>query len=354
MRKTWRDFPEFYNNPTIKKLAGKEKWTFSTTKALSKDDPAKKPMDINAFAESGKLIGASFTDGNKPFTTLERVCEIIPEVTNNTFYLDYMEDNIVVLDIEPSCPQDIKEKLLKLPYLYGETSMSGKGYHLIFETPKIASKYPDAMGKDRLTHPDHYYEIMLNHYITFTRNTLPIQLETSDISEFEDLFESLAAHAKAKLDTEKIQIDNIDTSEIPYFKDVFNTMRYQKPKLTYEEYVKREQAKENEMDRKDTSLSGYEYSVLGFYYNCLEKLLFTNIAHGYEYTDKEKAIIIFKVAQENLDHREKHDTVRNGMPFLLYIVSTMVSANKADADVRKKKRAKKKEKLDELWSADQI
>ena len=87
MRKTWRDFPEFYNNPTIKKLAGKEKWTFSTTKALSKDDPAKKPMDINAFAESGKLIGASFTDGNKPFTTLERVCEIIPEVTNNTFYL---------------------------------------------------------------------------------------------------------------------------------------------------------------------------------------------------------------------------------------------------------------------------
>jgi hypothetical protein len=195
---------------------------------------------------------------------------------------------------------------------------------------------------------------MLNHYITFTRHTLPIQLETSDISEFEDLFESLAAHAKAKLDTEKIQIDNIDTSEIPYFKDVFTTMRYQKPKLTYEEYVKREQAKENEMDRKDTSLSGYEYSVLGFYYNCLEKLLFTNIAHGYEYTDKEKAIIIFKVAQENLDHREKHDTVRNGMPFLLYIVSTMVSANSADAEVRKQKRAKKKAALDDLWSADQI
>lgn len=352
--KTWKDFPEFYNNPTIKKLAEKAKWTFSSTIALSKDEPAKKPWDINAFAEDGRLVGASTLNGNNPFTTLEKVCQILPNATNNTFYLDYVEDDIVVLDIEPSCPQALKEKLLKLPYLYGETSMSGKGYHLVFNVPKVATKYPDAMSKDRLTHPDHYYEIMLNHMITFTRNVLPAQTEIDDIEEFENLFELLAMKTKAKVDAEKIQIDDVETDNIPYFKDVYDIMKNQKPKLTYEQYVERERAKENDLDRKDTSTSGYEYSVLGFYYNCLEKLLFTNITHGYEYTDKEKAIIIYKVAQENLDHREKHDTVRNGMPFLLYIVSTMVSANKADADVRKKKRARKKEKLDELWSADQI
>ena len=87
------------------------------------------PVNACVLVEERRIIGATTTD-NTCLMTLPELCENIERITgsapaNNAYYLDALIDNWVVLDIEPKFTKETLDKLLTLPYIYGELSLSG-------------------------------------------------------------------------------------------------------------------------------------------------------------------------------------------------------------------------------------
>lgn len=310
---TWKDFPDFYENSFIKQIANSQKWTVS--------DKNKRPIDMHALIHEQKVWGMAFDRGYNPLVDLQTLCETIPSATNNAYYLDALVDKFVVLDIEPKCPEHIKQKFLELPYIYGEVSMSGHGIHLVFELPeKIIECYPDAKMKLALKEEHGYYEVLLNHMITFTRKMIPPSPQKENISVFENIFELLAMKAKpSSAATDQVVITEINTDDIPYFDKLITPLKAQiygkKPEDFYGD------------------MSKYEFGATGFYYRALEKLLKNNKYKDHEYTDEEKALILYSVTKEKIPFREKHEQVRNDMPWLLYIATCLIA--KSDTPSRK-------------------
>ena len=50
-----------------------------------------------------------------------------------------------------------------------------------------------------------------------------------------------------------------------------------------------------------------------------------NLTHVY--TDSEKAWLLYITAQEKIQHRDKHDESRNGLPWLLYLTQEIMAKN---------------------------
>lgn len=305
---TYKDYPEFYNNSFIKAIAENEKWTIS--------DKDKRPIDMKAFLEEGKVWGMSFNRKYNPLIDLNKLIDKVPNATNHAYRLEAAIDGFVILDIEPKCPDVIKQELMKLPYIYGETSMSGNGLHLVFELPKdLWKKYPVIHNKLAIKEKHGYYEILLNHMVTLTRNMLPEQTSVKDVSEFRQIFETLAMDAKeTQITKSEIYIEDIDTDKIPHYGRTMSVLRAQR-------YTKKPSDFYNDMSK-------YEFGMTGFYYRSLMKLLKSPYYKNVTYTDEEIAIILYMLLLDNLEFREKHNTKRNNMPWLLYMTTQLVAKNK--------------------------
>lgn len=300
--KTYKDFPEFYKNDFVKSISKNPKWTVS--------DKNKRPIDMIALMNDD-VWGASFARGYNPFVSLETMIKQLPDAVNNAYYLEAETDKFVVLDIEPCCPDVMKKALLRLPYVYGEISMSGKGYHLVFPLPEdIWAKYPAIHNKVALKEKHKNYEILINHMVTFTRNYIEPPYDPASMDEFIRVFETLAREAKQTQKASSSDIQIIDTKNIPLFDRTMTVLKAQKYKKKPDDFY-------NDMSR-------YEFGMAGFYYNALERLTKNQIYKNIHYTNDEKATIIYALLQKNLEHREKHDTKRNNVPWLLYISAQLV------------------------------
>ena len=127
-------------------------------------------------------------------------------------------EDYLFLDIEPKCPYNIKKHLLQLPYVYGETSMSGKGIHLLIPKPNNINDYPDALIKTQLKEDHGYYELLVNHYATFTGKEIPLPTKVNDFTE--KLYKSLAQNAIATKSIELMDSEEIDIDDIPYYDQI--------------------------------------------------------------------------------------------------------------------------------------
>lgn len=256
-----------------------------------------------------KISGAQFCD-EKSLVSLETLKQTIPNATNNTFYMDALTDGFVVLDVEPKCPDNIKKELLNLPYIYGELSMSRKGYHLIFDLPSSIDNYPIAKKKIAMKEEHGYYEILLNHYITFTREMLPA---SNSKKSFEELFNNLASQQKEKTRM-NIDIDDEQPENIPA-KDTIMTILYNQ---TYKKTP----------DDFNDDMSKYEYGYISFLYEKLQCILaLSNIKSKHDYTETEKAWLLYEAAKEMVPYREKHDESRNNLPWLMYLTQEVMAKN---------------------------
>ncbi len=308
---TIQDFPDFYNNEFIKSISHNKKWTVS--------DKNKRPIDMTALITKNKIWGAAYDRGYNPLVDLKTLTGFLPDATNNAYNLNAYEDGYVVLDIEPICPPEIKADLLKLPYIYGEKSMSGKGFHLVFPLPKeICNKYPVIQNKTKLQRQDRYYEILLIHMITFTRNTIPFPDASliKDIDAFNKIFEDLAKTAKSSAPVKHFIVSDIKTDDIPMYDKtiaVLSSQIYDKKPINFY----------NDMSR-------YEFGMASFYYHKLKRLQqhYSYASAGIRYSDEQTATIIYKLLSSKLEPREKHATLRHDMPYLLYIATSLIAANK--------------------------
>ncbi len=305
----------FIENPFIKTIAGNEKWTIV--------DKNKRPIDIRRLLNEQIIVGASFKDGNKPLVTLDKLLEDIPDAANATYLVNQMTDNFVVLDIEPKCPPEIRDNLLRLPYLYCEISMSGYGFHLVFEKPK--TKFQDIiLAKPVVRHKSGWYEFLLNHYATFTGNIcLPSQealnnrLPESEILKvFDELAENTKLNLTASIDTSELP----DPDEIPKYERIMKLLMGIKYGKTIEDFP------DEAHDNKEYDYSRYEFGVMGFYNTKLKMLLETSAYKDHEYTPQERMVILYNVVTNVIPYREKHDTIHDGLPFLMYSCRRVITS----------------------------
>lgn len=293
-------FKDFYENPVIKSIKTNKKWSVS--------DKDKMPIDICALMYQNQLKGAKYTD-ETCLVDLDTLCNVLPTATNNAYFLDALIDGFVVLDIEPKCPDDIKNKLLNLDYLYGEVSMSGKGLHLIFPLPDCISEYPIAQKKLVLKEKHGYYEILLNHWVTFTRKAFAPSLGSDD---FVPIFRELAKEQKEIAEAKEVEISELEPSDIPFKDDIISLLVKQKYKKSLEDF--------------NDDVSTYEFAYVGFLHYKLKQILnVSRIKKAHSYTDNEKAWLLYETASQVIPHRAKHDEKRNKLPWLLFIAENVIA-----------------------------
>lgn len=278
----------------------------------------KRPIDIVDYMTFRRINGAQFTDENS-LVDLSTLCKILPDATNNAFYMDALIDHFVILDVEPKCPSDIKNEMLKLPYIYGEYSMSGQGYHLVFPLPKTFYNYPIAIQKCALKEEHGWYEILLNHWITFTRNILP---PATDTKSFEQIFEQMAKLQKethrSDIDVMYLAPDTVPEQELILY-TLINLRTYKKTRNDFH-----------------GDYSKYEYGHMGYLYYRLKKMLKTNVIMKtkHKYTPNEKAWLLYTIAKEQIPYRTKHDEERDKLPWLLYLAREIIA--KDDTHIKEK------------------
>lgn len=316
MTPLWMHYIPFYNHPFIMSLKDNEAWTVS--------DSNKRPIDIKGFIETQKLYGAK-EPTKECLTTLPLLLETIPDAINHTYYINAYRDNFIVLDVEKTCPDELKQEFLQLPFIYGETSMSGQGYHLVFYKDDLFDNFSDLKAKTKMQDEDRYYEILINHWVTFTRNMIepPINPTGSIVTWFNKLAEK---ENQKIIDFNSSEFEMVDPDDIPDY-----MFLYEKTKLK-SNYNKTLADFKNDDSR-------YEYGYAGHIVNVLSKMLsLSNILRNqHEYTVSEKAQIGYDVFKDLIQYRTKHDTKRNNVPYLMYLIQKHVNQKEQE----KKSNAKK-------------
>lgn len=195
-----RAWPDFYDNPVIQHLGTFRAWTITQPED-------KKPMSFYAmrhFLCLDELVGAH---KNEPLdrATLDELVEAFPNAANNALQLNGFDQGYIVLDIEKTATRETRERMLALPWLYAETSMSGRGLHLVLPLPyDLFARYPYAQLKNVLKAPDGTWEALIaDHWVTFTRNALT-GVEPGDAS-LAEVLEPLMQAAKPPVDRIKME-----------------------------------------------------------------------------------------------------------------------------------------------------
>lgn len=318
----WEEFPEwtalfeaFIANPTIAQIADIPRWSVS--------DDKKRPVDMDRY-EFDRLIdrGAS---PYKPNTmrTLHEMRVLIPNATNYCFLLD-TDDSPICVDIEPTCPALLKSNLCLLPATYRETSRSGNGIHLLLPNDtELVERYPNAKKKIKLQAHDRSHEVLRAHWITFTMN----QIETPQGAAADPnilLAPLYATATPSKPISELLAAENIDLTSVPDADKILQILDDGAP------YRKTPADFHNDMSRYERGL------MVTIARQLLGILAIDQIKrNGHEYTFDEKSALLCRAATERLEHREKHDTLRHGMPYLAFESSNVIAMLEAEQQERK-------------------
>lgn len=342
-------FSEFYSNPTIQRLGEDRAWSVS--------DNNKMPVNIPLLLTWGSVHGASMYKLDTQAVTLDELTHGLPDAANCAFYLQAYKHHVAILDIEKTCPLDIRDRLLSLApeALYTETSMSGKGYHLIFPISDDDLESDALLNKAKLQHPQGHYEILLSHWVTFTRNPIPQSTLDHALSQGitttwnRELYE--LADIIAQRDAQRMAVYNaIDDIDISHLQP----RDYSAEEQRYDHRVRDNISNQFDnwytkdlIDDFDNDTSRWEFSILTtlarYAIADIQKSAELNIAGTPTTITPEHIVrIIYPVVQEKIPHREKHDGFRNGHPYLFWQtmkaveVTEVPDINKSHTNIRPK------------------
>lgn len=322
------EYPEFYNNDYIRWIAQNKAWTVSDNK--------KRPLDMVSVLAGGPIIGAKHHD-ERCLVDLASIVRRIPTVTNHAYFQDADRDQCMIIDIEKTCPPDISDYLLSLPYYYRETSMSGKGYHIVVPLPDNFGDFPIAQDKLKLQDRSGDFEILLHHWVTFTRNPIPeekcasarrpVDPDMAHFASIEGLYEYLASQA---VESVRVDVDVVDEPEFddPGFVDrlIEQIVRdFYHPKWGYKKGL----------SDFCGDHSRFEFGVQGYLLRRVLNKQNRIIQHdNYQtlmpvdgFSPEQLAWIIYRACDYIIDPREKHEEFRNGMPLLLNSAVQLVFKN---------------------------
>lgn len=310
-------FPEFYSNPTISAIAEIPRWTVS--------DNRKVPINMRELMKSDRIWGAHEIS-EQCLVSLDEMLGFLPNAANNAFYLRAQTDGVFVLDIEKTCPPEIAQELLKIPAAYVEYSMSGKGYHLVLPMPANFWDFPIAAGKRVLREEHGWYEILLDHWVTFTRRAVPTEAlpqPRHETGAWEALYAELAAGAK-EVATTAFDIA-AERPDIPRADRILEFMT--------------KRPLEKSIDDFHGDASRFEFSTLGTLFNRLRPILpaIKDVEPDAVFDESAMSWLIYEAAVKLLPYRPKHDEIRNGLPLLLDAASEIVGRRLADQATREER-----------------
>ncbi|WP_435109299.1 hypothetical protein [Nocardiopsis synnemataformans] len=291
-------FPAFYRNPVIQLLAPQARWTVSSYD--------KTPLNMLELMRTGRLWGAHEVSA-ECLVTLEELTRMLPDAANAAFHVDAQSDGIVVLDVEKTCPPELAAEMLKLPALYIERSMSGLGYHLILPLPQSFWDFPVAAAKRVLKGAGGHFEVLQHHWVTFTRHVEPTHEQNGvhtakQVQAWEELWAQLA-QAAAETPMAEFNV-GAKEPEIPQKEAALAYMVAQPHAKTLGDF--------------NHDASRFEFSVLNALYRHMRTYLANerNVNPSSSWDENQMVWLLYRAAQRALPHRSKHDTLRNGRPYL--------------------------------------
>ena len=344
-------FPQFYYNSTIQHLGKTPRWTISTN--------FKAPINIQHYKAQGAISGAVLSEMDRHLTTLDDVMRTVPNAANCCYFLDVISDGYIMLDIEPECPEPLRSHLLTtLQFaLYAETSMSGKGFHVLLPKPENFDDYPLAAGKNKVQDSENGYEILLSHWVTFTRNPIDdnlinLALRADDGLSPEALWEKIAPSAQRSAEkkfTVELDDDNMElTIEEERLKDKIVGMYHFQNNVTPAKF--------------HNDMSKFEFSRISkMSYIAFDHMVDANAAktvtpsvkftveeyrrakqRGYQGEVNTDLLVklTYNAVKEVFEPRAKHAETRNGMPYLLYrVISNIEGTNWTDMLTQRARKA---------------
>ena len=295
---------------------------------VSKD---KVPLDLFAL-ERGYEWGASNKRSHSSYEDYNKAKEIgLKHKLPITLMVDSEKLNIYVIDIEKTCPEEIRQGILnalKQNITYIETSLSGKGFHLV-----VGLNAPQMLKTAKYKK---WFEILTNHHCTFTENELSFddafnyQIDTNEyITDDEKDVELLNALSTSLSPIEfydligdsKVNLNTANSDEFDDFKRVAATFDGRHADL-FNILCDVDYTKTVDGDFFG-DYSRYEFgyaSKLTYAAKRISEDMIDNRLNHYDLklTREQHIMIVFMVLKQSLPYRAKHDEFRNGLPWLLY------------------------------------
>ncbi len=293
----------------------------------------KMPLDVFAL-QKGYEWGASFKRTHSAHADFDTVKKIYDQTSYRpTLFVDTAEQNIMILDIEPACPVEVREALLtglKNDIQYIERSMSGHGYHLIIGVDGSSHHHTVKYKK--------WFELLSNHHCTFTLEE--IDLATA-MSEDHGTHESITDDDKDIELLEKLR-PGISSEELYQYigGDRASVAAAAAESGSYAEYKSACAGFDGRHADLFSQLcaveyqktvdgdffgdySKYEFGYASKMYHALKRFsanMIDSDANFYELklSEKETIMLIYMVLKQMLPYRPKHDETRRGLPWLLY------------------------------------
>lgn len=310
---------DFLNSDFIKTIKNKKQWCISVEK---------KPIDMHELFKTGKVWGVS-DRGYIPYLLLDELKEKFEqkniefnELKSVTYHINTPFDDFFVLDIESSCDNETKRRLINTDFLYGEISSSGKGLHLIYPLSLIKgnTELEGLINRTKIQKKDKTLEFLFTHHVTFTGNQIQKKKNNKGnqiiVDELKNLLKENSEYNPVR------SYETVDEPNLSEFNELIHFLENCKYNKTVEDFKK---DKTNEND-----YSKYEFGFFGFFYWRLKNLLETNKFKNLNPNVHERAFILYNIAKEKLPKRKKHDTIRDGKPWLLFLAYQI--QNKGEKD----------------------
>lgn len=330
----------FIQNPLIAKMANDKKWTLSDNKKI--------PIDARSYKNSNTILPAKVTNDSSynPLVTLTEL-DNDPnlQAVNRAYRLQARVNRIIVIDIEPEAPIEMKLNSLGFPAHFTEQSRNG-GIHLLIQVPESlindSNRYmfdnlsvfkepvPKPVNPNEKQRPAHYEVLFNDHFITFTKKMDTIKpcadFENNPIQrkQLEDFLAMIV-----ELDTErKKQRELMKENRIKMISTSLNetTLENIQQFIGIEAMqVEIESLKQKTAEHFGNDNSKYEISIankaarhtIRTLNQAKQTISFRTLANTFD--SKSTIFIIYEILKDVLPYRNKHDEEREHMPWLLYI-----------------------------------
>ena len=321
----------FKQNPLIHYLKNDKRWTIST------DD--KIPVDANHFLTHNFDIKPASTLEGDPFVTLDDLDAVKElDAVNRAYHLHARDNHIMMIDVEPSAPQEFIDFACDFPAHYTEWSKNG-GVHLLIAVPDALitdeNRYlftdltvlkEDVKDKDR----EAGYEVIFNnHFITFTKymftekrvaDFIHNEQDKQKLARFLNQLVVMDKERKAlreQLRKDREKLSAIDTSSERYqrIETFVNLEGFKKYKTELETLSAADY--QHDVSRYEASIaSKIGFKVLQLKKYALDSVSFRNIV--LQLTEDDLMYATYVILKDIIPYRDKHNEDRENMPWLLY------------------------------------
>lgn len=295
---------------------------------VSKD---KVPKDMHALAR-GLDWGVSTRRSHSCYVGFDEASSVSVRTGYPvTLWVDAAELGVYILDIEKTCPAEIRRQILLALHdavLYLETSLSGKGFHLVVD---IGERTALKTAKYRK-----WFEALSLHHCTFTMNEISFaEAFDMDVSENDPMpdgekdsalwlgmqkpvggleFYDLVSDVRAPVAAG-------DTGGVSEYRAALNKFDGRHADL-FNSLCDMVYAKTVDGDFHG-DMSAYEFGYASKMHYLVQRLIVDMIdADGCHYemalSREEAVMLVWMALKQVLPPRDKHREIRNGMPWLLY------------------------------------